>query len=153
MCPQASTSSQPAGSPRPRISPRSLMLSGSLSCSFELGGITAFKSTIEPLSHTTARVRVKSQDIDCPTICPFKLIANATLKQSPGSFPRSVILPFLHRVARNRSSPEVKAPPTTSPASLSQIGNEKLPPKVPKSVRAPWSHKNACCSQKSGQPT
>src|SRR5262249_7014591 len=120
-CPHMSASSQPGGNPTPAISPRSLMLAGF--------GIATFNSTFDPLSHTTSRNLLVSQLNDSPTICPLDLIPQAILKQSPSGF-RSVIWPFLHRVAWNSSFPTVKAPPTASPASLSQIACEKLPPSV-----------------------
>src|SRR5215469_14518363 len=105
--------------------------------------MVVFKSMIKPWSQTTARLRLKSQEKDCPMICPLELIAFATLKQSPGNVPRSAICPFLQSVAWNDASSVVLAPPTASPALLSQITVELLPPKVPKSVTVPWSHENA----------
>jgi len=54
--------------------------------------------------------------------------------------PRSLICPFLQRVAWKDWPPSAKDPPTASPASLSQIACEKLPSgpsSVPRSVKEP----------------
>src|SRR5438034_3231091 len=103
-CPQKWTSSHPAGSPRPAISPRSLILVASNNSRLELAGIKVFRSTMDPLFHRTARKVLVSQLNDAPTIWSLELIVDALLKQSPGNVPRSLITPFFQRVAWNDSS-------------------------------------------------
>src|SRR5438552_16065738 len=67
-CPQKCTSSQPAGSARPAISPRSLILVTSNNARHELEGIKVFRSTMDPLSPRTARKVFVSQVNDAPTV-------------------------------------------------------------------------------------
>src|SRR5437870_5355831 len=131
-CPHAKRSSQPGGKPRPAISPRSLILSVAANCRLvEFSAIVVFRSTMEPLSHRTARAMLPSQENDPPTIWSLELIPPATLKQSPSSAPISLITLFLQRVAWKNSSFWVLAPPTISPASLSQLTMRRSLPAFP----------------------
>src|SRR5260370_38853698 len=61
----------------PAISPRSLMDRVSTNCKFELGGIKAFKSTIEPFSQRNVCTTLPSQENDWTgsrTFCDWFLV-------------------------------------------------------------------------------
>src|SRR5271165_567250 len=105
----------------------------------EPGEKSVFRSTMgPPFSHIKAR-KVPSLIFEWPTTCPSELMANPKLLRP--RFPRSVITPFLQRNASCVCEPVKSDTPTTSPASLIHRACTLSPPRVPRSLGDPRSHK------------